>query len=181
MFSNEKCSDNKGHLKHMRTHRGRHSNRGKVPPASVGTEIQLHYFLRSADSSYSPRYVRSVVSLTSALMLFNMAHSLVRTGVDTCCTILLLSLSVSFALKCILPHLRSCCPFSSSFNADLSVVSLLHWKLVVLTFSNEYPAEMANILVVLPNLLQIIGKKKPCKAKYINWSARMVALMHVLL
>lgn len=100
-------------------------------------------------------------------MLFNMAHSLVRTGVDTCCIILLLSLSLSFALKCILPYLHSCCPVSS-FNAvaqncttlfDLSVVSLLHCKLVVLTFGIEYPAEMANILVVLPTLLQIFGKK----------------------
>lgn len=51
-----------------------------------------------ADSGYSPRYVRSVLSLTLALMLFNTAHSLLRAGVDTCCTILFLLLPLSISL-----------------------------------------------------------------------------------
>lgn len=41
-------------------------------------------FFRSADDSYSPRSVRSVFSLTSALMHSNMAHTLVRAVLFLC-------------------------------------------------------------------------------------------------
>lgn len=67
------------------TVRGEEIVRASSVPLSVGAQILLHYLSSSADNSYSQRYVRSVFSLTSALMLLNMAHSRVGTGVDTCC------------------------------------------------------------------------------------------------
>lgn len=84
-----------------RIHEGKRSARGRREkeivrasslPLSAGAQILFHYLSSSADNSYSPRYVRSVLSLTSALMLFNMAHSLVRRRVDTCCAVSFLSL-----------------------------------------------------------------------------------------
>lgn len=44
-------------------------------PLSVGAQTLPDYLSSSADNSYSPRYVRSLLSLTSDLMLFNVAHS----------------------------------------------------------------------------------------------------------
>lgn len=66
----------------------------RAPLVSVGAQILLHYSLSSEENSYSPRFVRWVLLLTSALMPQSL---LVRTGVDTCCTVFLPlpSLSIS--------------------------------------------------------------------------------------
>lgn len=40
--------------------------RASSPPISVGAQTLLHYLSSSADNSYSPRYVRSALSLTPA-------------------------------------------------------------------------------------------------------------------
>lgn len=104
IFNNEQCTGcgvmitketKKGHLRDaedstkagtvQETVRGEEIVRASSVPLSVGAQILLHYLSSSADNSYSQRYVRSVFSLTSALMLLNMAHSHVGTGVDTCC------------------------------------------------------------------------------------------------
>lgn len=104
IFNNEQCTGcgvmitketKKGHLRDaedstkagtvQETVRGEEIVRASSVPLSVGAQILLHYLSSSADNSYSQRYVRSVFSLTSALMLLNMAHSRVGTGVDTCC------------------------------------------------------------------------------------------------
>lgn len=78
-------------------------------PFSVGAQILLHYLSSSADNSYSPRYVRSALSLTSDLMLFNMAHSL--SGLEWTLAAqyhLSLSLFVRLSCWCILSHSHSC-------------------------------------------------------------------------
>lgn len=79
--------------------------RASSRPLSVGAQILLHYLSSSADNSYSPGYVRSVLSLTSALMLFNMAHSL--SGLEWTLAALCqfsLSLYLSTALACAFCH-----------------------------------------------------------------------------
>lgn len=125
MWCNDKERNKKGHLRDAEdsteagtvreTVRGEEIVRASSVPLSVGAQILLHYLSSSADNSYSQRYVRSVFSLTSALMLLNVAHSRVGTRVDTCCCTVsslppFLSLSLSFVRpscsKCILSHLH---------------------------------------------------------------------------
>lgn len=109
------CNDEWGHLRD--TEDPQRQTQHKTPweeeilrasslPLSVGAQILLHYLSSSAHNSYSPRYVRSVLSLTSDLMLFNMAHSL--SGLEWTLAALnyfspSLSLSISSCL-CILWH-----------------------------------------------------------------------------
>ena len=87
-----------------RDREGEEIARASSVPLSVGAQILLHYLSSSADNTYSPSYVRSVFSLTSALMLLSMAHSRVRTGVDTCCCTV--SSHPSLFLFCLSPLLR---------------------------------------------------------------------------
>lgn len=77
-----------------------------------------------ADSGYSPTCVRSVLSLTLALMLFNTAHSLVRAGVDTRCTVLFLLLPLSISLaQSALWHISICA--LTNTNLLLTVTNLV--------------------------------------------------------
>lgn len=59
------------------------------PRTRRGTQTLLYYLWRLADDSYLRRSVRSVFSLTSALMHSNVAHSLVRTWAEAQCYICL--------------------------------------------------------------------------------------------